>query len=261
MDFAAKSNRADLFDDIKVLNVLTKGKKMSIITAAQAVSASSYPGRGIILGVNEEGMGVCAYFIMGRSENSANRIFVPTDDGIKTQAYDESKLKDPSLIIYSPVRQWENSLIVTNGDQTDTIYEYLEDDSTPEAALATREFEPDAPNFTPRISAVVNLKDYSFQMSILKTCDGIRCVRNFFNYETPAYDVGFFIHTYQGDGDPLPSFSGEPTQIEISGNIDEFSTSIWENLDPTNKVALYVRYTNIATGTYETRIINKLKGE
>ncbi len=234
---------------------------MNTITAAQAVSASSYPGRGILLGINEDGMGVCAYFIMGRSENSANRIFVQTEDGIKTQAFDESKLKDPSLIIYSPVRQWEDKLIVTNGDQTDTIYDFLEDDSTVEAALATREFEPDAPNFTPRISSVVNLADYSFQMSILKTCDGIRCVRNYFNYEAPAYGVGFFIHTYRGDGDPLPSYKGEPTKVEITGNIDTFANELWNNLDANNKVALYVRYTNLDTGTYETRIINKLKGE
>ncbi len=234
---------------------------MKTVSTAKAVSASNYPGRGIILGINDEGMGVCAYFIMGRSENSANRIFVETEDGIRTEAFDESKLTDPSLIIYSPVRTYEDKLIVTNGDQTDTIYEYLQDEKSPEEALATRTYEPDSPNFTPRISGVVNLNDYSFGLSILKRCKGTRCMRHYYNYEPVAYDTGLFIHTYAGDGDPLPSFAGEPTPVVITGKIDEYAKEIWDNLDENNKVALYVRYTNIETGTYETRIINKLEGK
>ncbi len=232
---------------------------MKTITTQEALSASAYPGRGIILGINEQGKGVLAYFIMGRSENSKNRIFALRKDGsLKTKAFDKSKLKDPSLIIYSPFRTFEDKLIVSNGDQTDTIYNCLEDGGTFEQALATREFEPDAPNFTPRISGIVNLPDYSFTLSILKTCDGVRCVRSYFNYDTPAYGYGFIVHTYKKNGDPLPSFKGEPKRIEISGNIDEYAKTVWKSLDADNKVALYVRYTNLDTGTYETRIINKL---
>ena len=228
------------------------------------LSGCDYPGRGIVIGRSCDGTkAVAAYFIMGRSANSRNRVFVEDGEGIRTQAFDESKLEDPSLIIYAPVRVLKNSTIVTNGDQTDTVYELMSEGKTFEQALRTREFEPDAPNFTPRISGIINLEngDFDYAMSILKSSDkdGSACSRYTFSYEKPAAGEGHFIHTYMGDGTPLPSFEGEPTLVKISGDIDEFTNMLWDNLNEDNKVSLFVRYIDIATGKYETRIVNKNK--
>ena len=204
---------------------------------------------------------VSAYFIMGRSGNSRNRVFVEDGEGIRTQAFDPSKLEDPSLIIYAPVRVLGNKTIVTNGDQTDTIYELMDRQQTFEQALRTREFEPDAPNYTPRISGIMHLENgsYNYAMSILKSNNGdpSSCNRYTFAYEKPAVGEGRFIHTYMGDGNPLPSFEGEPTLVDITGDIDSFTKTVWENLNEDNKVSLFVRYIEIATGKYETRIVNK----
>ena len=224
---------------------------------------NTYPGRGIILGKSIEGEAVFAYFIMGRSRNSRNRIFETVIDGIKTRAFDESLLTDPSLIIYSPVRVLEKQTIVTNGDQTDTIYEYLSRGESFENALFTREFEPDAPNFTPRISGLLDFKDkLSIKLSILKSDDGDegQSLRFFYNYENPKAGEGFFIHTYEGDGNPLPSFRGEPRKVDISENIREFSESLWNSLNEDNKISLIVRYIDINTGKYEQIVKNKLEG-
>ena len=205
---------------------------------AEELSGCTYPGRGIIIGKSEDGKkAVCAYFIMGRSENSRNRVFVEDGQGIRTQAFDPSKLLDPSLIIYAPVRVLGNKTIVTNGDQTDTIYELMNQEYTFEQALQTREFEPDAPNYTPRISGIINIDNGAY----------------------PIDGEGHYIHTYMGDGNPLPSFEGEPTPVAISGDIHTFTETIWENLNLDNKVSLFVRYIDIATGKYETVIINKNK--
>lgn len=228
------------------------------------LSANSYPGRGIVIGRSEDGsQAVTAYFIMGRSENSRNRIFVKEGEGIRTQAYDPAKLTDPSLIIYAPVRVLGNKTIVTNGDQTDTIYEGMDHQLTFEQSLRSREFEPDGPNYTPRISGIMHIADgkYNYAMSILKSNNGNpdSCQRYTFAYENPAAGEGRFIHTYMGDGNPLPSFEGEPKLVEISGDIDTFTNTIWSNLNPDNKVSLFVRFINIADGTYETRIVNKHK--
>ena len=229
---------------------------------AAVLSHNTYPGRGIVLGRSEDGQkAVIAYFIMGRSENSRNRIFVPFEDGIRTEAFDPSKLTDPSLIIYAPVRVLGNATIVTNGDQTDTIYDYLKQGSTFEAALRTREFEPDAPNFTPRISSVVSLHDgdFSYKLSILKSADGSAddCRRFFFEYANPIASDGHFIHTYQCDGNPIPSFEGEPERVKIEGDIDSFTQMLWDNLNGQNKVSLFVRYIELANGKTQTRIVNK----
>lgn len=222
---------------------------------------NAYPGRGIILGKSADGNhAVIAYFIMGRSENSRNRVFVPFEGGIKTQAFDPAKLRDPSLIIYAPVRVSGNDTIVTNGDQTDTIYEFLESGATFEDALRTRTFEPDAPNYTPRISGLVCLRNgFSYKLSILKSADGNpSAVRRFFFDYTPAVDgEGHFLHTYRCDGDPIPSFEGEPERVELSGDIDRFTAMLWDNLNADNKVSLFVRYLSLTTGKAETRIINK----
>ena len=222
------------------------------------LKSNSYPGRGIVIGKNADNKNmVVAYFIMGRSENSRNRIFIEDGCGIKTKAFDDSKLTDPSLIIYSPVRVLGDDLIVTNGDQTDTIYDFMKDGKTFEEALRTRTFEPDPPNFTPRISGVVNGGNY--KLSILKSADGNEAsARRYFYeyYDTPA-GMGHFIHTYKCDGNPIPSFVGEPKQVELSGDIDEFTLKMWENLNPDNKVSLFVRYINLENGTTETRIVNK----
>lgn len=228
------------------------------------LKANSYPGRGILIGCSEDGRSVVtAYFIMGRSVNSRNRIFVEQEEGIRTQAFDESKLSDPSLIIYAPVRVLDSKTIVTNGDQTDTVYEMIAEGKTFEEALRTREFEPDEPNYTPRISGIIDVKDgkYSFVMSILKSDEGNPeyCIRNTFEYSGCPAGEGRFIHTYEGDGNPLPSFEGEPEKAAISGNIDEFTDIIWNSLNEDNKVSLFVRYIDIATGKYETRIVNKNK--
>ena len=238
---------------------------MKAISLEKEISSVSYPGRGIVIGKSADGTkAVIAYFIMGRSENSRNRIFVETEDGIKTQAFDESKLVDPSLIIYAPVRKLGNKTIVTNGDQTDTIYELMNQQQTFEQALRTREFEPDAPNFTPRISGIVKCSEgeMNYAMSILKSDDGNpeSCQRYTFSYSNPLAGMGRYIHTYMGDGNPLPSYEGEPTLVEIGNDdIDTFAEKIWNALDADNKVSLFVRYIDIATDTAESRIINKNK--
>ncbi len=229
---------------------------------AQLLGSNSYPGRGIIVGRTADGSkAVTAYFIMGRSVNSRNRVFVEDGEGIRTQAFDPSKLSDPSLIIYAPVRVLGTQTIVTNGDQTDTAYDGLKDGKTFEVALRSREFEPDGPNFTPRISAVMNVADgkYDYSMSILKSNNGDPdcCNRYTFSYDNPKNGEGRFIHTYMSDGDPLPSFEGEPELITIEGGIDEFTDMLWDNLNEDNKVSLFVRYIDIATGEYETKIVNK----
>ncbi len=235
---------------------------MEKLSLEEQLSQNAYPGRGIVIGKSEDGVSaVLAYFIMGRSENSRNRIFVEDGEGIRTQAFDPAKLSDPSLIIYAPVRVLGNKTIVTNGDQTDTIYEGMDKQQTFEQALRSREFEPDAPNFTPRISGILHIENggYNYAMSILKSSNGNpdSCCRYTFAYENPLNGEGHFIHTYQQDGDPLPSFEGEPKRVIINGDIDLFTNQIWENLNEENKVSLFVRYINLATGTYESRIINK----
>ena len=236
-------------------------EKMSL---KNELSGNSYPGRGIIIGKSADGKhAITAYFIMGRSENSRNRVFVEDGEGIRTQAFDPSKLTDPSLIIYAPVRVLGNKTIVTNGDQTDTIYELMDKQQTFEQALRTREFEPDAPNYTPRISGIMHIENgkFNYAMSILKSNNGdpSSCNRYTFAYENPKAGEAHFIHTYMGDGNPLPSFEGEPKVVAISGEIDEFAKAVWENLNPDNKVSLFVRYIDIATGAYESRIVNKNK--
>lgn len=235
---------------------------MKIKNLAQELAGNAYPGRGIVIGKSADGKyAVTAYFIMGRSANSRNRIFVEDGAGIRTQAFDPSKLEDPSLIIYAPVRVLGNKTIVTNGDQTDTIYELMDKQQTFEQALRTREFEPDAPNYTPRISGIMHLENggYNYAMSILKSNNGdpSSCNRFTFAYQNPKAGEGRFIHTYMGDGSPLPSFEGEPVLVGIEGSIDEFTKAVWENLNEENKVSLFVRYIEIATGNYESRIVNK----
>ncbi len=222
--------------------------------------SNSYPGRGIVLGRSADGKhAVIAYFIMGRSENSRNRVFVQDGAGIKTKAFDESKMVDPSLIIYSPVRVLEKTTVVTNGDQTDTIYDFLQQGKSFEDALRTRTFEPDGPNFTPRISGVVELETNCYKLSILKSADGDESStrRYFFDYDAPRAGEGHFIHTYEGDGNPLPSFEGEPTQVKLEGDIDAFTAMVWNALNADNKVSLFTRYIDLATGETETRIVNK----
>ncbi len=235
---------------------------MKMLSLAEELKNNAYPGRGIVIGRSQDGTtAVTAYFIMGRSENSRNRVFVTEGEGIRTQAFDPSKLTDPSLIIYAPVRVLGNKTIVTNGDQTDTIYEGMDRQLTFEQSLRRREFEPDGPNFTPRISGILHIEkgSYNFAMSILKSSDGNpeSCNRYTYAYENPAAGEGRFIHTYIHDGNPLPSFEGEPKRVEIAGDIDEFTRMMWENLNPENKVSLFVRYIQISTGKYETRIVNK----
>ncbi|MBR6274179.1 MAG: IMP cyclohydrolase [Lachnospiraceae bacterium] len=235
-----------------------------MISIREELSGNVYPGRGIIIGRSKDGKyAVTAYFIMGRSSNSRNRVFVNEGEGIRTEAFDPAKLEDPSLIIYAPVRVLGNSTIVTNGDQTDTIYDLMKEGKTFEESLRTREFEPDAPNFTPRISGIMNIEDgkYDFAMSILKSDNGdpAACNRFTYAYENPKAGIGRFIHTYMTDGNPLPSYSGEPTVVELTGDIDEFTEEVWSSLNEDNKVSLFVRYIDIATGKYETRIINKNK--
>ena len=223
---------------------------------------NTYPGRGIIVGKSEDGKyAVCAYFIMGRSANSRNRIFTKKYGAVYTEPYDASKVEDPSLIIYSAVKKCNNTLIVTNGDQTDTIYNSLKAGKCMRHALRTREFEPDGPNFTPRISACLNFDGgYSYEMSILKSADekGSACNRYFYEYE--ALDgVGHFIHTYVCDGNPIPTFQGEPERVKIPSDIDAFTDEIWSSLNEQNKISLYVRYTSIEDGSETDRLINKNK--
>ena len=228
----------------------------------QELRNNEYPGRGIVIGRSADGKSaVTAYFIMGRSSNSRNRVFVTEGEGIRTESYDPSKLEDPSLIIYAPVRVLGNNTIVTNGDQTDTIYEGMDRQLTFEQSLRSREFEPDAPNYTPRISGVMHIEGgkYSYEMSILKSNGGDPscCIRNTFSYENPKAGEGRFIHTYMHDGNPLPSFEGEPKCVAIEGDIDSFTDMVWNALNQDNKVSLFVRFIDIETGRYETRIVNK----
>ena len=239
-------------------------ERMEMISLQKELRENSYPGRGIVIGRSQDSTkAVAAYFIMGRSENSRNRVFVEDGEGIRTQAFDPAKLTDPSLIIYAPVRVLGNKTIVTNGDQTDTIYEGMDHQLTFEQSLRSREFEPDAPNYTPRISGILHIENnrFSYAMSILKSNQGnpAACNRYTFAYENCVAGEGHFIHTYRCDGNPLPSFEGEPKLVAVPNNIDEFASELWENLNEENKVSLFVRYINIADGSYETRIINKNK--
>lgn len=235
---------------------------MKMLSLEQELKGNAYPGRGIVIGKSEDGKyAVTAYFIMGRSENSRNRVFVTEDEGIRTQAYDPSKLTDPSLIIYAPVRVLGKETIVTNGDQTDTVYDGISEGLTFEQSLRSREFEPDAPNYTPRISGMLTVENgrFDYQMSILKSNNGnpAACNRYTFSYENPVAGEGHFIHTYLCDGNPLPSFEGEPKLVAIQDNIEIFTELLWNSLNADNKVSLFVRYINIETGEYETKIVNK----
>ena len=231
----------------------------------QELKNNAYPGRGIVIGKSKDGKkAVTAYFIMGRSVNSRNRVFVEDGEGIRTQAFDPSKLTDPSLNIYAPVRVLGNKTIVTNGDQTDTINENMDKHMTFEQSLRCREFEPDAPNYTPRISGIMHVENgkYNYAMSILKSNNGNpeACNRYTFAYENPVAGEGRFIHTYKCDGNPLPSFEGEPTWVAIEeDDIDAFTDKIWNSLNEENKVSLFTRFIDIETGEYETRIVNKNK--
>ena len=227
------------------------------------LKGNAYPGRGIVLGRSQDCKNaVVAYFIMGRSENSRNRIFVETQDGIRTQAYDPAKMTDPSLIIYHPVRRVTDedgvTTIVTNGDQTDTLRDFMLEGESYVAALNTREFEPDGPNYTPRISGIV-YPSGSYMLSILKSLDGDPscCLRHYFTYDAPRPGLGHFLHTYQGDGNPLPSFQGEPRPVEITGDLDTFTGLIWQGLNPENKVSLFTSFIDLETGAAESRIVNK----
>lgn len=235
---------------------------MNMLSLEQELKTNDYPGRGIVIGKTPDGKkAVAAYFIMGRSSNSRNRVFVEDGAGIRTQAFDPSKLEDPSLIIYAPVRVLGNKTIVTNGDQTDTIYEGMDRQLTFEQSLRCREFEPDGPNYTPRISGIMHLENggYNYAMSILKSNNGNpdACNRYTFAYENPVAGEGHFIHTYMHDGDPLPSFEGEPKLVGMMDDMDAFTDMLWNSLNEDNKVSLFVRYIDIETGAYETKIVNK----
>ena len=235
---------------------------MEMLSIEKELKGNAYPGRGIIIGKTPDGTkAVTAYFIMGRSENSRNRVFVTEGEGIRTQAYDPSKLTDPSLIIYAPVRVLGNKTIVTNGDQTDTAYDGLAKGLSFEQALRIREFEPDGPNYTPRISGVLLVEngEYHYAMSILKSNNGnpVASNRYTFTYENPVAGEGHFIHTYKCDGNPLPSFEGEPKLVNILDDMDAYTELLWNSLNEENKVSLFVRYIDIATGAYETKIVNK----
>ena len=236
---------------------------MEMLSLQTELSQNAYPGRGIIIGRSADGTkAVTAYFIMGRSSNSRNRIFVEDGEGIRTQAFDPSKLEDPSLIIYAPVRVLGNKTIVTNGDQTDTIYDGMDKQMTFEQSLRTREFEDDKPNYTPRISGILHLEDggFNFAMSILKSDDGNAesCIRSTFAYSNPQNGTAHFIHTYAAEGTPLPSFNGEPKKIALpDADIDAFTELVWNNLNSENKVSLFTRYIDLESGKYESRIVNK----
>lgn len=237
---------------------------MEIRKIETELKGNEYPGRGIILGKSPNGKhAVAAYFIMGRSENSRNRVFVTAGEGIRTKAYDESKLTDPSLIIYAPVRVMGNKTIVTNGDQTDTIYEGMDVQQTFEQSLRCRTFEPDEPNYTPRISGIIHAAggQFNYALSILKSNGGNpdSTQRFTFAFENPKAGEGHFIHTYKSDGNPLPSFEGEPKKIEMENDISKFTDTLWNSLNENNKVSLFVRYIDIETGKYETKIVNKNK--
>lgn len=236
---------------------------MKFVEIQPELSSNTYPGRGIILGLTPDGNhAAIAYFIMGRSENSRNRVFVYEGRGLRTQAFDPAKLSDPSLIIYSPVRVLDNHTIVTNGDQTDTVYDFMADGKTFADALRTRTFEPDAPNFTPRISGLVTVSDggFSYRLSILKSNNGNpdSSQRFFYEYAQPVAGEGHFIHTYACDGNPIPSYEGEPTGVVIADNdLDAFTNLIWDSLNEENKVSLFTRFIDLTTGAVESRIINK----
>ncbi len=227
----------------------------------ELIHDNPYVGRGIVAGTSEDGKkAVSAYFIMGRSANSRNRIFTEKNGEVFTEPFDASKVQDPSLIIYAAVRQYKDQLIVTNGDQTDTVYEGLEKGISFAEALESREFEPDAPNFTPRISALLSFgkETFRYQMNILKSVDseGSDCARYTFSYPSVP-GMGHFIHTYVTDGSPIPTFQGEPERVQIPNDMEAFAKELWENLNEDNKISLYVRYTDIADGTVEEKIINK----
>ena len=237
---------------------------MEMLSIEKELQSNSYPGRGIIIGKSADGSkAVTAYFIMGRSENSRNRVFVEEGEGIRTQAFDESKLTDPSLIIYAPVRLHGKKKIVPIVEQTDTIYADMDRQMTFEQSLRSREFEPDGPNYTPRISGIMHIENgkYNYAMSILKSNNGNpdACNRYTFAYENPVAGEGHFIHTYKCDGNPLPSFEGEPKLVAIPDDMDTFADTLWNSLNADNKVSLFVRYIDIETGTYESKIINKNK--
>lgn len=237
---------------------------MEVVSIEKELRENAYPGRGIVIGRTPDGTkAVTAYFIMGRSENSRNRVFVEDGEGIRTQAFDPAKLTDPSLIIYAPVRVLGNKTIVTNGDQTDTIYEGMDKQLTFEQSLRTREFEPDGPNYTPRISGILHIENgnFNYAMSILKSNNGNpdSCNRFTFAYQYAQAGEARFIHTYKCDGNPLPSFEGEPTLVDVSDDIDAYTELLWNSLNEDNKVSLFVRFIDIQTGTYETRIVNKNK--
>jgi len=251
----------------KILHAETaeREERMRKMSLYHELRDNAYPGRGIVIGRSKDKKtAVIAYFIMGRSANSRNRVFVEDGEGIRTQAFEPSRLEDPSLIIYAPVRVLGNQTIVTNGDQTDTIYEKMSGGLTFEQALRTREFEPDSPNFTPRISGIIHVEDgkFDYSMSILKSNNGNPdcCSRYTFSYDNPPAGEGRFLHTYMHDGNPLPSFEGEPKLVEMrSDDIDTVANVIWTNLNEDNKVSLFVRFIDIESGAYETRIINKNK--
>ena len=229
-------------------------------TISEELRNNTYPGRGIIIGKSEDGENmVIVYFIMGRSVNSRNRVFIEQECGIRTEAFDPAKLSDPSLVIYAPVRVIDGKTIVTNGDQTDTIYDFIKDGKTFEEALRTRTFEPDAPNFTPRVSGIV--ENGTYKLSILKSNNGNpdSAQRFFYEYMEPVAGEGHFIHTYLHDGNPIPSFEGDPTPMEIKGDIDSITKEVWESLNEENKVSLFVRTINLKSGEEQTRIINKNK--
>ena len=235
---------------------------MKPLSLSETLKQNEYPGRGIVLGKSEDGSAaVAAYFIMGRSENSRNRIFASDGEGIRTEAFDASKMEDPSLIIYAPVRVLGQNTIVTNGDQTDTLYDGLSKGLTFEQALRSRTFEPDEPNYTPRISGLLHVENgfCDYALSILKSDNGNpeSACRFTFAYDNPQDGVGRFIHTYRGNGNPLPSFEGEPVPVVIRGDIDVFTNRIWESLNEDNKVSLFTRFIKIETGECETRIVNK----
>ncbi len=229
----------------------------------ELIKDNSYVGRGIVIGKTPDGKKACvAYFIMGRSNNSRNRVFVQNGDEVIIHPFDASKVEDPSLIIYSPIRKYENYLIVTNGNQTDTVYDGLAAGKSFTEALKSREFEPDAPNFTPRISGILDFTngDFSYEMSILKSAnaDGTACNRYTYSY-TALPGLGHFIHTYICDGNPIPTFCGEPERVAIDNDISSFTSSLWEALNEENKISLYVRYIDLESGEVENRMINKNK--
>ena len=227
----------------------------------ELIKGNPYVGRGIVIGKSKDGKKACAaYFIMGRSANSRNRIFTEKGEEVFTEPFDASKVEDPSLIIYAAIRKLDNKLIVTNGDQTDTIYDGMKSGLSFSDSLKSREFEPDAPNLTPRISGIIDFKDndFTYQMSILKSIDaeGSDCARYTFDYPSKN-GLGHFIHTYVTDGNPIPTFQGEPERVEILDDIEEFASKLWDNLDPDNKISLYVRYTDLETGKVTNKMINK----